>query len=277
VGASHCLERKLDRREVADLHWIVRSSTPVLLLALLASPSVRAGQVEVRVDAGAVEVRASGAPLSEVLDRISRQTGMRVIYDGLPAGSPVTAAIERPSATEAVMSLLEGQGLGYALVADPSGRGVSTLMVVSGSGAADSRTPPSAAVAPPEEASPSTEPTQVPTEAQMMAHSRRASRRRGPIGLDPAASGGEGSSTSPTSSSDAAAASPQAQENIDANAQEPARPLPFSSSPFSPSPFVTQPVAPPLAPMGIPPSAPASPSSERSAPQPSPSPQPDRR
>jgi hypothetical protein len=86
--------------------------------------------VEVKVTPAGLDVRASAAPLSEVLDRISRQTGMKVVYEGAPARTPVTAALERPTAAEVVMSLLEGQGMTYALVMDPTGTRVETLMML---------------------------------------------------------------------------------------------------------------------------------------------------
>jgi len=52
---------------------------------LLLAASAFAGEVDVRgTTAGRVSVHVNAAPLSEVLDRLARQTGMKVVYDGPP-------------------------------------------------------------------------------------------------------------------------------------------------------------------------------------------------
>ena len=113
-------------------------------LLLLASTSAHSGTVEVRSTEGGLDVRADAAPLADVLERISRQTGMKVVYDGAPTRTPVTATLERASAVEAVLSLLEGQGVSYALIMDPSGTKVETLMLVAPSSGGVARSTPAA-------------------------------------------------------------------------------------------------------------------------------------
>lgn len=106
-----------------------------LLLAL--TPPLRA-EVTVRVTGGRVDVISTTAPLAEVLDRLARQIGMKVVYDGASPRQLVTVSLLGRSPAEAVHDLLEGQGLNYALVADASGAGVQTLLMT-GSTAAVSR------------------------------------------------------------------------------------------------------------------------------------------
>ncbi len=97
-------------------------------LLLLATGTVSA-DVAVRVTEGKVDVQATAAPLSEVLDRLARQTGMKIVYEG-PAPRPlVTLALERATQVEAVLGILEGLGLNYALQLDPTGTRVQTLVL----------------------------------------------------------------------------------------------------------------------------------------------------
>jgi hypothetical protein len=116
----------------------------VAALLLLASAPARPGTVEVRSTEAGLDVRADAAPLADILERISRQTGMKVVYDGTPMRSPVTATVERASAAEAVLSLLEGQGVSYALIMDPTGTKVETLMLVAPSAGGVARSAPAA-------------------------------------------------------------------------------------------------------------------------------------
>jgi hypothetical protein len=96
-------------------------------------------EINVRSTAGRVDVHAKAAPLTDVLDRLSRQIGMKVVYEGLPPRQLVTATLEGRTPAEAVLGILEGMGLNYALVLDPSGTSVQTLLMA---GAAGPGTPP---------------------------------------------------------------------------------------------------------------------------------------
>lgn len=85
--------------------------------------------VEIRVAEGRVDIRATGAPLTEVLERLSKQTGMKVVYDGAPPSRIITATLEGRTPAEAVLGILEGLGLNYALRMDAAGTRVETLMM----------------------------------------------------------------------------------------------------------------------------------------------------
>jgi len=111
----------------------VRLAGAALLSALLAAPAT--AEVTVRVVPGAggtasqVDLTARAAPLAEVLDRLSRQIGMKVVYEGAQPRQLVTLSLQGRTPAETVLGLLEGQGLNFALVADAAGTGVETLLV----------------------------------------------------------------------------------------------------------------------------------------------------
>lgn len=108
----------------------MRSTVPVLILIAggILGESVHA-EVKVQLSGDQVTLRAVSAPLSEVLDRLAHQTGMKVLYEGAPPRQPVTVALERRTSAELVFSLLEGLGLDYALRLDESGGQVMTLVM----------------------------------------------------------------------------------------------------------------------------------------------------
>jgi hypothetical protein len=104
---------------------------------LLLAATAFASDVDVRSTAGGrVSLQVGSAPLSEVLDRLARQTGMKVIYDGAPPRALVRGRhVEDVTPAEAVLNVLEGLGVGYALRFDPDGVKVDTLLVIGTAGA----------------------------------------------------------------------------------------------------------------------------------------------
>ena len=117
-----------------------------VLPALLAA-TVFAGEVDVRsTAAGRISLRVSSAPLSDVLDRIARQTGMKVIYDGPPPRALVRERqFDDATPADAVTNVLEGLGVSYALRLDATGSRVDTLLVL---GAPGAPAPPAVPAAP---------------------------------------------------------------------------------------------------------------------------------
>jgi hypothetical protein len=104
-------------------------------LALLALPSAGFAQTEIRRVGDLVEVRATTAALADVLERLGRETGMKVVYDGAPPRARVSLALPPSAPAHAVLAVLEGQGLNYLARMDPTGLKVDTLYVVSTGGA----------------------------------------------------------------------------------------------------------------------------------------------
>jgi hypothetical protein len=109
----------------------MRRLAAFVLLALAASPA--SAEVVVRVSEGRVDLTATAAPLADVLDRLARQTGMKVVYEGPAPRQLVTLSLHGRTPAETVLAVFEGLGLNYAMVADSTGAGVQTLMVAGAS------------------------------------------------------------------------------------------------------------------------------------------------
>lgn len=227
-------------------------------LSLLAGPA--AAEVAVRVADGHVELVAKTAPLSEVLDRLARQTGMKVVYEGPAPRQLVTVTLRGRSPAETVLSLLEGLGLNFALVADPAGSRVQTLLVA---GTASASTTPASTTAaarpapgprrpfgPPPGASPETVDPAFEEEEDFEEAEDPAFAGLPPgVEIDPSAA----------PAVDPLVANPGAPP---ANAPGPiGLPVAPPSSPFSASPFTPQPQPFPPLPPGVPgtPTAPGAP------------------
>jgi len=105
---------------------------PVLVFALvlLAARDLPAG-VDVRVNGDVVDVVAINAPLSDILDVLSRQTHMKVVYEGAPPKQLLSVDLKQRTPAEAVVAVLEGLGLAYAVSLDKTGTQVQTLLMSS--------------------------------------------------------------------------------------------------------------------------------------------------
>ena len=90
---------------------------------------------QVSVDAGRVRIDARSEPLAEILSRFARATGAEIVYEAARPRQLVSVRIEAETMGEALIQLLEGQGINYALRLDPTGRKVE-MLVVAGSATA---------------------------------------------------------------------------------------------------------------------------------------------
>src|SRR5262245_18686809 len=117
----------------------MRTPATLALLTAVAVSTPGMAAVDVRVSGQSVDVQATNAPISEVLERLSRQTHMKVVYDGAPPRQTVTLDLRGRTPVEAVTAALEGQGVNYALSMDPSGTRVETLLVSGTAAAGPSR------------------------------------------------------------------------------------------------------------------------------------------
>jgi hypothetical protein len=113
-----------------------------LTLAVVLAARFGAAQTEVRRVGDTLDVHATAAPVAEVLDRIARETGMKVTYDGPPPRARVSVTLTGVTPAQAVLRVLEGQGLNYALRMDPRAVRVETLLMVAGTGAGTVAPPP---------------------------------------------------------------------------------------------------------------------------------------
>jgi hypothetical protein len=240
----------------------------LLFSAFLAAPA--AAEVTVRVvpatDATAshVELTARAAPLAEVLDRLGRQIGMKVVYEGASPRQLVTLSLQGRSPAETVLGLLEGQGLNFALVSDPSGTRVVTLLVAgtvpsTGSAtpaSASSRATPSATFRRPLSPPPGSGPDTMEEEAEEPEDDEAFDDPAAPPETPEAAGQGEPAATNPVP----VPQGPGAQPNPPGQSF-PVSPFAPQATPYTPQPF------PPLPP-GVPggPTAPATPPAQPQTP-----------
>lgn len=116
----------------------------MLLAGSASGASVARAEIQVHVTNGRVSLQATAAPLSEVLDRLAKQTGMKVTYDGSPQRVPVNLTLTDRTPAQAVLGVLDGLGLNYALRMDLTGTRVETLMIAGTTSATPAGTGPAA-------------------------------------------------------------------------------------------------------------------------------------
>ena len=109
-----------------------RALAPALLLWLLAGHA--AAEVRLQVRGARLDLSATAAPLADVLDRLARQVGMKVQYDGPAPRQLVTLTLRDRTPSEAVLAVLEGLGVNFALVWDSSGAQLQTLVIAGSAG-----------------------------------------------------------------------------------------------------------------------------------------------
>jgi len=101
-----------------------------VVLACLAPWADAEVQVRVQADASLLDVTAQNAPLNQILDRIAEKTGMVVEYGDSRPSQAVTATLRDLSPAAAVLAVLEGQRLNYALVMDRDGQRIEKLLLL---------------------------------------------------------------------------------------------------------------------------------------------------
>jgi hypothetical protein len=114
-----------------------RAHIAALVLALLAAAPARAG-VEITTAGDRLSVTAVRVPVAEVLDGLARNTRMKVVYEGATPRTLVSVDLRAQTPAQAVLGVLEGLGLNFALILDPSGTHVETLMIVGAASAGGS-------------------------------------------------------------------------------------------------------------------------------------------
>ncbi len=85
-----------DERAPMCSNGSMRIAVSAGLVALL--PLIARAEVEVTQANGHVDLKATAAPVSEVLDRLGKQTGMKVTYDGAPGAAARHGDAPRPHA-----------------------------------------------------------------------------------------------------------------------------------------------------------------------------------
>jgi hypothetical protein len=101
--------------------------TYVVAAAML--PCVCAADVQIKIRDGRMAIEAANASVAEILDRVSKHTGMKVIYDGTPPAQTIKVSLTERSPADAVLGVLEGRGLSFAVIMNPAGTQIQTLLV----------------------------------------------------------------------------------------------------------------------------------------------------
>lgn len=107
-----------------------------LAIVALAVPGLAHASVEVQQHGARVSVHAQSAALPEVLDRLSKATGMKVVYEGARPQTLVNASLDDRTPAEAVLTVLEGLGLNFLARMDVTGSRVEHLVIAGAAGAA---------------------------------------------------------------------------------------------------------------------------------------------
>lgn len=104
-------------------------SVAAAFLAFGLAGAAPAADVQLKVRNGQMAIEAVNVSLRDVIDRVASRTGMRVIYDGNPPEQLVKVSLTERSTADAVVGILEGRGINFALILKPGGTQVQTLLV----------------------------------------------------------------------------------------------------------------------------------------------------
>lgn len=121
---------------------MMHTAIPAAALLLVAMVPSAMAEVTVRMTGGLIDVKATSAPLADVLASLAAHTGMKVIYDGPAPQVPVTVSLRKRWPAQVVLELLEGQQIGYAFVGDGAGRTVQTVVLTTATAAKRPAPPP---------------------------------------------------------------------------------------------------------------------------------------
>jgi hypothetical protein len=81
------------------------------------------------LDGGRVSIHAESTPLAEILGRFAKATGAEIVFESTQPRQILSVGIEADSEVDALVRLLEGQGVNYAVRLDPTGREIEMLVI----------------------------------------------------------------------------------------------------------------------------------------------------
>lgn len=96
---------------------------------VLASALPATAQVVVNPISGRVSIRAAGQPVSSLLDQMAQKTGMTVEYEKSPPRQSITLTVEDRTPAQAIVAILDGLNIPYALSLTADGAKVQTLVI----------------------------------------------------------------------------------------------------------------------------------------------------
>jgi hypothetical protein len=107
----------------------MRSLASALALVLVSAGTPLSADVKVSLKGGRMDILATKATVREILDRVASVTGMKVIYDGPVPAKIITKSVPDRTPAAAVLSILEGEGVNFAVILSADGTKVETLLV----------------------------------------------------------------------------------------------------------------------------------------------------
>jgi hypothetical protein len=113
----------------AALRLTALAGSGVLLCVSLLAGEHPGGQIDIRQDKGWLTIRAQAARLEDVLTRLSAVAGSKVVYGGAPPRGLVSAEVRRQAPADAVVALLAGQGVDFAIQLDARGHQIQTIFI----------------------------------------------------------------------------------------------------------------------------------------------------
>ena len=119
------------------------------VVVVLFATSLGAQSVSVSQRNGLVTIQCDNAPLSSVFEQLEQQAGIELILEDSVKSKRLTANLADVPLAMAVSRLLEGVGVNYAVMMDPTNWGqVNKVFVGAGGGGAGRPLPPRGAPAP---------------------------------------------------------------------------------------------------------------------------------
>jgi hypothetical protein len=100
-----------------------------LALALLLSAAHASAAVVVKLENGLLSIQATSASVADVLAQVREKTGMKVIYDGAPPQQSIQLTLTDLTPAAAVLGVLDGRGIKYAVILNSAGTEVETLLI----------------------------------------------------------------------------------------------------------------------------------------------------
>jgi hypothetical protein len=115
-----------------ELRWLQAVAIGLLgMLALSVRTFAQGSAPVVTIGPGLARVEITAASLADVIDALARAGSFKVSYEGpRPTAMLYKTEIDTPSVSRTLFRLLEGQNLNYGLVMDPTGRQVTTLIIL---------------------------------------------------------------------------------------------------------------------------------------------------
>lgn len=107
----------------------IRAVAVITAGSALVAGSLLAGE-RVRINGHCVDIHAAAVPLADLLDELARRTGVQLAFEGANPRQTITVDMKCGKPADALLGVLEGQGLNYVLQMSPDGARVERLVLI---------------------------------------------------------------------------------------------------------------------------------------------------